>query len=55
LHAIGKDDDSRDDSQESVDILRIGLKEAFDHGSQEVFPLVQEGHDDPENPSREIY
>ena len=40
LHAIGKDDDTRDDSQERVDIIRIGLQKDFDHGSHEVFRMV---------------
>src|SRR5439155_16123712 len=28
----------RDDSQEGVDIIRIGLKKGFDHGSREISP-----------------
>ena len=36
LHAIGKDDDSRHNSQESVDIIWIGLEKGFDHRSQEL-------------------
>src|SRR5258708_16323308 len=54
LHAIGKDDDSRDDSQESVDIIRIGLQKGFDHGSQEGFRLVQEDHEGSGNLSPQI-
>jgi hypothetical protein len=33
---IGKDDDFRHNSQESVDIIWIGLEKGFDHRSQEL-------------------
>jgi hypothetical protein len=50
LHAIGKGDDSRDDSQESVDIIRIRLKKGFDHRSQELSPLVHATREGPRIP-----